>query len=127
MFKYISKLIILTLLLFIFVSFFDARILTTKFIEVSQINDPKPIVIFVVILSLLNIFIRPILKLLTLPFTCMTLGLFTLVINLIIVMGAEYFVDGFKFTGIWQAFIFSIAFSILSNFIDFILKEDKKN
>jgi len=65
-----------------------------------------------VILSLLNTFIKPILVLLTIPVTFFTLGLFLLVINTIMVLLTDYFVDGFSVSSFFTAFLFSILLSI---------------
>lgn len=62
-------------------------------------------------LSLLNTFVKPILVFFTIPVTIMSLGLFLLVINAVIVKIADYFIDGISMTFI-QAIIFSIILSI---------------
>jgi len=64
-----------------------------------------------VVLGLLNIFIKPILILFTLPATIVTFGLFLLVINGIIVMLCDYLIDGFKVANFWQALLFSLVLS----------------
>lgn len=72
--------------------------------------------IFVAIaLGLLNFFVKPVLKLLTLPITILTLGLFLLVINAIIIYLAGFFVDGFAVNSILSAIIFSFLLSILES------------
>lgn len=72
-------------------------------------------VIFAVVLSLLNLFVRPILKLLGLPLTIITLGLFTLVINAIIILIADYFIDSMEVNGFLWALIFSILLSVVTS------------
>jgi putative membrane protein len=65
-----------------------------------------------VVLGLLNIFIKPIFVLLTLPFTIFTLGLFLLVINAIIILLCTNIVGGFSVDSFWTALLFSIVLSI---------------
>jgi len=67
-----------------------------------------------VVLGALNLFIRPILVILTLPITIVTLGLFSLVINAFLVMLASYLVPGFVVLGFWTALLFALALSIVN-------------
>lgn len=67
-----------------------------------------------VVLGALNLFIRPILVLLTLPITILTLGLFSLVINALLVMLAALFVPGFTVAGFWTALLFAFVLSIVN-------------
>lgn len=81
-------------------------------------------IIVAVALSLLNFIVKPILVILTLPITIVTLGLFLLVINAIIILIAAHFIDGFHVTSIWWALIFSLLLSFLQSILHSILKED---
>lgn len=74
--------------------------------------------IVAVILGLLNIFIRPILVILTIPITILTLGLFLLVINALIIMLAGYMIDGFTVDNFWWALLFSILMSALNSTLE---------
>ena len=65
-----------------------------------------------VILGLLNLFVKPILVILTLPVTILTLGLFLLVINALIVMLCSNIVGGFHVDSFWIALFFSIILSV---------------
>ncbi|TSC70722.1 MAG: putative membrane protein [Parcubacteria group bacterium Gr01-1014_49] len=67
-----------------------------------------------VVLGALNLFIRPILLILTLPITIITLGLFSLVINALLVLLASYVVPGFLVFGFWPAFLFALALSVIN-------------
>lgn len=67
-----------------------------------------------VVLGALNLFIRPILVILTLPINILTLGLFSLVINALIVMLASSLVPGFAVGGFWTAFIFAIVLTVVN-------------
>ena len=81
--------------------------------------------IVAVVLGLLNIFIKPILVILTLPVTILTLGLFLFVINAIIIMLCTHIVGGFKVDSFLTALLFSIILSILQSLVYSIFGEDK--
>ena len=66
-------------------------------------------------LAFFNALVKPILILLTLPATIVTLGLFLLVINAIIILLADWLVSGFNVDGFWWAFLFSIILSITTS------------
>lgn len=66
------------------------------------------------ILGILNALLKPLLVLLTLPINILTLGLFTFVINSIIVLIADKLVTGFEVAGFWWALLFSIILSVIS-------------
>ncbi|MEC7263459.1 MAG: phage holin family protein [Bacteroidota bacterium] len=82
-------------------------------------------IIVAVVLSLLNFLVKPILVILTLPITILTLGLFLLVINAIIILFAAKLIDGFQVVNFWWAIIFSLLLSILQSILHSILKEDQ--
>ena len=66
------------------------------------------------LLGLANAVLRPILILLTLPVTVLTLGLFILVINGIVFLGVAKLVPGFDVPGLWPAILAAILYSIVS-------------
>ena len=74
------------------------------------------------ILGLLNIFIKPILLLLSLPVNILTLGLFTLVINALIMMIAAYLVSGLTIDGFAWAFLFSLMISLINSIFEIFKK-----
>ena len=71
-------------------------------------------IVLAVVLALINIFIKPIIIILTLPINILTLGLFSLVINALLVMFASYIVPGFQISGFWVALVFSILISLIN-------------
>jgi putative membrane protein len=73
--------------------------------------------ILAVVLSLLYGLLKPILVILTLPITIITLGLFLLVINALIIMIASKLISGFHVDGFWWAMLFSILLSITQSFL----------
>ena len=74
--------------------------------------------VFAVVLAILNIFVKPLLILLTLPVTIITLGLFLFVINALVVLMASRFVDGIRVSGFWWALIFSLILSVVTSILD---------
>lgn len=70
--------------------------------------------IVAVVLGFLNAIVRPILILLTLPVTILTLGLFILVINALLFWFVASFVDGFQVSGFWAAFFGAILYSLIT-------------
>lgn len=71
-------------------------------------------IVFAVVLGLINVFIKPIVELLALPLTILTLGLFSLVINVLLVWGASELVTEFYISGFWSALFFSIIVSLIN-------------
>lgn len=71
--------------------------------------------IFAFVLAFLNAIVRPILIILTLPITILTLGIFILVINVLMILLAGKFVSGIYIEGFLWAFIFGLLLSIISS------------
>lgn len=69
--------------------------------------------IVALVLGLLNAIVRPVLVLLTLPITLLTLGLFVLVINAGVFLLASAIVPGFEVDGFWAAFVGAILMAIV--------------
>ncbi|MBS1571722.1 MAG: phage holin family protein [Bacteroidetes bacterium] len=100
----------------------------TYFLSGVRFDDFKTACIFAVVLSVLNVFVKPIFKIIGFPITIITLGFFSLVINTIITLIADYFVDGMHIDGFWWAFIFSIALSFFSSiFASIFTSSEEKN
>ena len=72
--------------------------------------------VLAIVLGLLNLFVKPILIILTLPITIFTFGLFLFVINALIILLAAKFVNGFRVDGFWWALLFSLLLSVLTSF-----------
>lgn len=73
-----------------------------------------------IVLGLINMFIKPLILLLTLPLTILTLGLFVLVINAWILMAIDKMIDGLTIKGFWWAVIYSIIISVLNSLLFWI-------
>jgi len=66
------------------------------------------------LLGLVNTFIRPVLVVLTLPVTVVSLGLFILIINALLFLLVSRVVAGFHVAGFWSAFVAAILYSVIS-------------
>lgn len=78
------------------------------------------------VLALLNGFVKPVLVLLTIPVTIVTLGLFLLVINALMVLLADWIVPGFSVSNFWWALIFSIIISLMVGLFEAIAVRSQK-
>lgn len=78
------------------------------------------------VLSLLNFFIKPILIILTLPVTILTLGLFLFVINALIIVLAGKLVSGFRVDSLGWALVFSLLLSFFTYILEVIIEPDYK-
>ena len=81
-------------------------------------------VIVAIVLALLNLIVKPVLVLLTLPVTVITFGLFLLVINAVIILLVDAFISGFNVDGFWVALIFSLLLSIVQSILFSLLPND---
>ncbi|WGK65526.1 phage holin family protein [Croceiramulus getboli] len=80
-------------------------------------------IIVAVVLALLRLIVKPILIILTLPLTILTLGLFLLVINAIVILLADGLISGFSVSGFWTALIFSLLLSLFQTLLFSLIKE----
>jgi len=82
-------------------------------------------IVVALVLAVLNAIVKPILILLTLPVTIVTLGLFLLVINAVMVLLCAEIVNGFRVDSFWYALLFSILVSLFQSVV-FGMTEQKK-
>ena len=101
-----------------------AVVLIAKFLPGVSVESYLTAIIVAVVLAILNLIVKPILVILTLPVTILTLGLFLLVINAIIILLADSFVSGFGVDGFWIALIFSLLLSVFQSILYSILGSD---
>ena len=114
--KLIIRLLITTVLVLIIANYMDGVL----------VENIKSSIIVAIVLAILNAIVKPILVFFTFPITIFTLGLFLLVINAIIIMICDHFVDGFKVNGFVTALIFSIILSISQSIMFKLTNEDSK-
>jgi putative membrane protein len=82
-----------------------------------KVDNVTTAVVVAIVLGLVNTFLKPILILLTFPITILTLGLFLLVINALMILLTAHLVSGFRVQNIWWAMGFSIIISVVSSFL----------
>lgn len=95
-----------------------AVLITAYLVPGVILTDFWTAVILVVVLGLLNMVVKPILILLTLPINVLTLGLFTFVINGLIVLIASNIIIGFNVASFWYGLLFSIVLSFVNGFLN---------
>ena len=78
-------------------------------------------IIVAIVLGLLNALLKPILQFLSFPITIVTLGLFLLVINTVIILIASALVSSFHVENFWWALLFSIILSIVVSILEAVI------
>ena len=91
-----------------------AILLASQFVPGIKVDSLSTAVIAACVLGLINIFIRPIVVLLTLPLSILTLGLFYFFINAFLLKLVAYFVSGFEVASFFSAFLGSLVISVVS-------------
>jgi putative membrane protein len=86
-----------------------------------QVAGLLPALMVAVLLGLANAVIKPILVLLTLPITLLTLGLFTFVINALLILLVDALVPGFEVDGFIWALLFSLVLSVVSSVVNSVV------
>ncbi len=84
---------------------------------------PISALVLVVLLGVINMFFRPIIRLLTLPLNILTLGVFSLVVNAGIIMLLAKVVPNFSVASFWTAFFFSLLVSLVTAFLGAFVRE----
>ncbi|OAM51808.1 hypothetical protein A7981_10115 [Methylovorus sp. MM2] len=77
------------------------------------------------VIGLVNMLVRPVLVILTLPVTILTLGLFIFVINGLLFFAVGHFLDGFEVQGVMAGIIGAILYSIISWLLSALILSDK--
>ena len=95
------------------------------FLPGVNVAGPFTAMVVAVVLGLLNVFIKPIMVLLTLPFTILTLGLFLLVVNALVILLCTKIVGGFTVDSFWVAMLFSIVLSLSQSIAYSVIGGDK--
>jgi putative membrane protein len=99
-----------------------AVVITSYLLKGIHVPNFTTAIVIAIVLTFLNIFLRPVLIMLTIPATIFSLGLFLLVINALIILIASYLVPEFVVDSFWWALAFSVILSIVS----FILELPEK-
>lgn len=90
-----------------------------------QVKSFGTALVVALVIGLLNTFVRPVLFILTLPITFITLGLFIFILNGFTFWLASRFVGGFEVAGFWWAVLAAIIYSIISWAISSLLMKDR--
>jgi putative membrane protein len=85
-------------------------------------DRPETVLLFAVVLGVINAVIKPVVKLLTLPITCLTFGLFAIVVNMFLFWLGAYVTPNLEVSW-WGALIGSILVSVASGLIFTVLDE----
>jgi putative membrane protein len=103
-----------------------AVIVTTYLLPGVHVASFLIALLVAVVLSFFNAFLKPLLVILTLPITIMTLGLFLLIINALIIILTAALVPGFDVDGFLWALAFSIILSLVSMLMEWIAGSTKR-
>ncbi len=110
-----------------------ALYIVTQFVPGVSVNGVQAALLAALVIGLVNATLGSLIKLLTLPIGCLTLGISSLIVNALMFWLASNFVSGFHVTGFVPALLGSIALSIVGAAVDFLLqqiftgKDEKKN
>jgi putative membrane protein len=88
--------------------------LASKIVPGVEFNSTGTLIAAALLLGIVNAFVRPIIVILTLPITLLTLGLFLLVINALMILLVAWFLPGFMVAGFWSAIGAAIVVSLTS-------------
>ena len=75
------------------------------------------------VLALLNAIVRPVLYVLSLPFIVLTLGLFVIIINAVLLQFVDWLIDGFEVLGFWAGFWGALVISVVSSILNLVVSE----
>ncbi|ELR69332.1 putative membrane protein [Fulvivirga imtechensis AK7] len=102
-----------------------AVVITAYLLPGVDISGFLAAILVAAFLSFLNAIVRPVLVILTIPITIVTLGLFLLVINAIIILIADAIIPGFDVNGFWWALLFSIILAIVNSVFESLSKKER--
>ncbi|MDD5251479.1 MAG: phage holin family protein [Patescibacteria group bacterium] len=85
-----------------------------------MVDGPLTALIVAVVLGVVNVVVKPIVIVLTLPATILTLGLFLFVINALMVMLVDWLIPGFAVAGFWWALLFSLVVSLVGSVLNWL-------
>jgi putative membrane protein len=100
-----------------------ALYIVTQFVPGVRVNGVQAALLAALVIGLVNATLGSLIKLLTLPIGCLTLGISSLIVNALMFWLASNFVSGFYVKGFVAALLGSIAMSIVGTAVDFLLKQ----
>lgn len=96
-------------------------LVTAYLIPGFRIDSYWTAVVVAVVLGILNLFIKPVLQILTLPINIITLGLFNFIINAILLLVTAHFVRGFQIDSFFTAIIAAVVIALVSSFVNLLI------
>jgi len=115
--KFIGKLLVSAL----------AALIVSYLLPGVKINSGVSALAVALVLALLNAFVRPLLIILTIPITVVTLGLFLLVINILMVKWTAEIVPGFTVVNWWAALWFSLLLTFFTSLIESLINRTQSD
>ena len=97
----------------------------THILSGVHLADFTSAIIFALVFAVLNAIVKPLLVILTIPITIITLGLFLLVINALIILLADKLMTGLKVDGFVWALIFSVILTVVSGILNSLIADRK--
>ncbi|TAH40345.1 MAG: phage holin family protein [Bacteroidetes bacterium] len=94
-----------------------AVLITAWLLPGVHVDSVLTAILVAIVIAFLNAIVKPVLVILTIPVTILTLGLFLLVINALLIQLSAKIVDGFSVSGFWTALAFSIILSLVSSIL----------
>ncbi len=102
-------------------------LISTYLVQSVQIDGPLAVIVAGLILGIVNALIRPVFFILSLPFTLITLGLFTFIVNGFMLKVTDWLVPGFSIPGFWTAVWVSILMSLFSTIVNALVGDSRKH
>ena len=99
-----------------------AIIVAASILPGVTVDSYTTVILLAIVLGVINTFIKPLVLLLTLPFNLITLGLFTFVVNALLVLLADVLIAGFTVSNFLWALLFSLVVSLVSSFLSHFTK-----
>jgi putative membrane protein len=101
-------------------------VLATYILPGVRVNGFTTALLVALVLSVLDFLVKPLLILITLPITILTLGLFLFIVNALIILLASHLVDGFHVHSIWWALLFSLVLSLFTSILENLIEPGYK-
>lgn len=103
-----------------------AVLVTSYLLPGVHVEDPYTAVVVALVLSLLNVFLKPLLILFALPAVLFSFGLFLIVINAFIILLADHLINGFEVQSLGWAFLFSVVMWLVTSIFNSIKTKDEQ-
>ena len=102
-----------------------ALVVVTAIFKGIRLDNNQALIATAVVLALVNTYLRPLVVLLTLPINILTLGLFTLVINALMLELVSWLIPAFHIDSFWTALGAALVISIISFLLNWFLRPDR--